>query len=172
MPTTLRLRVIACLAILGPIGHGSMSLGQDLPPAQAVAIKKAEADYLRARLARVEAEVALETYASTTLPGEVAALEAETALARAELERARWRLAWAEHMVENGYAPPSRKLLARLLMDKARINLEKAETEQAILERYTKIKTLHELRGEVEKAKPLEASREAAYELARTKRAD
>ncbi|WP_435017851.1 hypothetical protein TA3x_005471 [Tundrisphaera sp. TA3] len=160
MTPTIRRRIPTFLVLIGLLGLGSMGRGQAPSPAATLAAKKSEAEYLRARLARVEAEIALETYVGTTIPEQDAAAEAGVKRARAELDR-------AERMPERGGTDPDERQIARLTLEQAELNLEKAETARAILNRYVKEKTTKELRSVVEKAAALESTKQAAYDKAR-----
>jgi hypothetical protein len=116
---------------------------------QAIAVKRAEADYLNARNARQVAEVAFVEYEQGTFEQELETVQAEIALAESEKKRA-----------ESEKKRPE----DRISLQQKIFILEQARTKKSVLVHYTKDKTIKELKSEVEKARSGELAKKAAYE--------
>lgn len=132
--------------------------------AQRLATRKARASYEIARLNRELAEIALEEYKEVTYPRDLAAAVAEIKIAKAEMTRADDRLGWATRMFDKGYAPKATEVTARLNFEKAKFALEQAEAKKAVLENYTREKTIRELESGVKKARVDELDKQAALD--------
>jgi biotin carboxyl carrier protein len=131
---------------------------------------QAEASYQQAKLAHQVAEVAVVEYEQGTFKQSLETIEGNIALAQAELKRAEDRYDWASRMLQrnpmfgDGVA---RAEANKFNVDRARFTLEQARTSKDVLQKYTKDKTLTELRGEVEKARADERAKKEAWEAER-----
>jgi HlyD family secretion protein len=136
---------------------------------QQTTIRQAETAYQQAKLSREVAEVAVHEYEEGTYKQQLETVNGDIALAQADLQRTRDRLEWAQRMREKQYISPAQELSDRLAMNKAKYTLEQTNTSKKVLLEFTKEKTIKQLRAEVEKARAEELSRQATYELAKTK---
>jgi HlyD family secretion protein len=132
--------------------------------AQQLATRKAKASYQIARLTRELAELAVEEYEEVTYPRDLATVGAEIALAKSDLTRSRDRLDWAKRMFEKKYVSPATKTSEELNLEKAKFALEQAESKKNVLVKYTRDKTIKELRSAVEKARLDELYKQAALD--------
>ena len=64
-------------------------------------------------------------------------------------------------MVEKGYVSKSQNIADKLNLDKAKFTFEQVNTKRDVLVKYTKEKTIKELRADVEKARADELTRKA-----------
>jgi len=99
------------------------------------------------------------------------ATRGEIALASADQDRATDRLEWSTRMYKKGYVSKATNIADKLTLDKSKFELEKAQSAQNVLLKYTKEKTIKELRAEVEKATADELSKKSTWELEKTKEA-
>ncbi len=129
----------------------------------------AEASYQQAKLTREVAEIAVTEYEKGTYKQELETILGDIAMARADLQRAEDRLDWSRRMREKKYVSEAQLKSDKLTHDKARFTLEQAQTKKVVLLRYTKDKTLKELRAEVEKARADELAKKATLDLERSK---
>jgi RNA polymerase sigma factor (sigma-70 family) len=157
---------------------------------QVIAVKGAEAAYQNAKLAREVAEIALVEYEQGVyvqqlgaVKGEVSAAELAIRKAAERLERtdgARKRL--RDVLRPKGEDRTPAEVVAELDIDdrldeaaqalaRAKTALEQAQTKQSVLMRFTRDKTIKELRSEVEKARTIELARQSDWELAKSKEA-
>jgi HlyD family secretion protein len=67
-------------------------------------------------------------------------------------------------MNEKGYVSKSQLTSEKLALEKALFALEQAKTKENVLVKYTKDKTLKQLKAEVEKERATELSRQATLE--------
>lgn len=171
MSSMSRMSLLLCVTVPGVLGLGATASAQDAKADQAIATLMAEADYLRAQLARVNAEISLAQYIHRTYPQELEALKSEFALAEAERKRAEDRLEWARRMFEKGPIPKSQQLFDKFRHDQKVFAVEQARTKLKVFAQYTKDKTIKELQSEVEKARSDESAKRSAYEEARVSRA-
>ena len=88
----------------------------------------------------------------------------EIALAKSDLTRAEDRVEWANRMNKKGFVSAGQVKSDRLTLEKAKFVVEQVETKRTVLEKYTKDKTLKELRSEVEKARSDELAKKATWE--------
>ena len=68
-------------------------------------------------------------------------------------------------MFKKGYVSRATKASEDLSLTKARFALEQAQSKREVLVKYTRGKTIKELRSEVEKARVDELSKQDAYEV-------
>ncbi len=139
--------------------------------AQQLATRKAKALAEIARSTRELAEIAVAEYEQITYPRDLDIVQGEIKLAEAELKRAEDRLDWANRMWQKGYITKAQKVSEELNFQKARFALEQAESKLQVLIKYTREKTLKELRSEVEKGRSDELAKQATWELEKLKEA-
>ena len=137
--------------------------------AQQLATRKAKATSEIANLTRELAEIAVEEYEEVNYPRDLASVEAEIKLVESDLKRAEDRLDWARRMLDEGYVSRATKDSEELSLKKAQFSLEQAQSKRDVLIKYTKRKTIKELRSEVEKAHADGLTKLKAWELERIK---
>ncbi len=157
-------------------GQGSDSSNaenRDVPTAklraQQLATRKAKAFYEIARLNRELAELNLEEYQEVVYARDLTTVEAEIKLAESDLTRSEDRTDWAKRMFDKKYVSQAQKRSEELNLKKAQFSLEQAQSKRDVLVKYTKGKTIKELRSAVEKARVDELNKEAAWDLERAK---
>ena len=133
--------------------------------------RKAEAGYHKARLDRELAEITLLEYQEGVLAQDLATVEGEVALAESDLRRAEDRLQWAKRMFAKGFVSLAQRVSEELATKRALFSLEQAQTKKQVLVKFTKEKTVKELKGEVAKARSEELARKSTWELKRAAKA-
>jgi HlyD family secretion protein len=141
---------------------------------QWTAVQKAAASYDQAGLAREVAEIAVMEYEQGIFRQSLETIQGDIAMAQAELKRAEDRHEQSQKRIRknplnaDGVAGANAD---KFSLDKARFTLEQALVSKDVLLKYTKEKTIKELRSEVEKARSDELARKRALdaELARVK---
>ena len=123
---------------------------------------------LRTRLA----EIAVEEYAWSSYPRDLAAVEGEIKLAESDLSRSEDRVGWARRMFDKGYVSKATKLSEELSLKKAQFALEQARTRRKVMVEYTKAKRVKGLQSAAEKARADELAKLATWERERAKQAD
>jgi HlyD family secretion protein len=137
----------------------------DLLTNQRIATKVAEAGYQNAKLTREVAEIAVAEYEEGVFKQDLQTIKGEIALAQKDRQRAEERLEWAKKMKDKGYVSSSGVIAEELGLAKALFDVEQVTTKKAVLERYTKDKTIKQLKSEVEKCRSDELAKKATFEL-------
>jgi RNA polymerase sigma factor (sigma-70 family) len=133
--------------------------------AQQLATRKAKAQLGIARLNRELAELALEEYEQVVYPRDLAAVEGEIQLAESDVKRSEDRLDWARRMFDKGYVSERQKTSEEWSLKTARFSLEQTQSKREVLTKYSKDKTIKQLRVEIEKARSDEQTRQAMLEI-------
>ena len=121
-----------------------------------------------ARLARVNAEIAVKDYGEGTFPRELASAVSEIDKAEDQLNRVKAEAEWADRIRSKGYLLLIRDDLSeRLAVQRATFAVEQARTRKVVLEGYTKAKVIGGLAAQVEKARAIELVKKAAYDRLR-----
>ena len=131
--------------------------------------RQAEALHEQATLTREVAEVAVAEYEQGTFRQSLQTIQGDIAMAEADLKRAEDRLEWSRKMREKRFVSDAQFTADRFGHEKARFVLEQARTSKDVLLKYTKEKTLKELRSEVEKARSDELAKKRTLDLERAK---
>ena len=129
---------------------------------QRITTKSAEANFKNALLTREVAEIAVKEYVEGVYVQEKQSVDGEIALAKSDLVRSQDRQEWAERMFKKGYVSKATKISEDLNLEKAKFSLEQAQSKRDVLVKYTREKTIKELRTAVEKARVDELYNEAA----------
>ncbi len=138
---------------------------------QQITTQQATASFEQAKLTREVAEVAVTEYEQGTFKQTKETIQGDIAMAKAELKRAEDRYEWTSKMRDKGYVSEAQKTSDKFNLDKAKFTLEQSQTSMSVLLKYTRDKTLKELRAEVEKAKSDELAKKATLELEKDKEA-
>ena len=136
---------------------------------QVITTKGADAAYQNAKLTREVAEIGVIEYLEGIYKQDYATVEGEIKLAEADLRRAEDRLDWSTKMKEKGYVSEGQYISDKLTLQRAKFTLEQAQTKKNVLEKYTKEKTVKELKSEVEKARSDELAKQATWDLEKSK---
>jgi HlyD family secretion protein len=137
---------------------------------QEITVKAAEASYLNAKLNREVAEIGVTEYLEGIYKQELETVLGEIALAQSDLKRAEERLDWSHRMFSMGYISLGENISDKLAMRRAKFAMEQAQTKRAVLEQYTKSKTILERKSGVEKERSEELAKQAVFELEGSKR--
>lgn len=120
--------------------------------AQSLATKAAEAALQHARMSLTVAESAVQTYEEGTYKQEFESAMGAVALAESDLKRAENRLDWSERMLERGNLSLGENISDKLGLQRAKFALEQAQTQVTVLRKFTKDKTVMQLKTAVELA--------------------
>jgi len=142
---------------------------KDQLTSQMITTKGAEAAYLNAKLTREVAEIAVREYVEGIFKQDWETVQGEIALAEADRKRAEDRLEWSNKMLAKGYVSKGQNISDSLTLDRAAFAFEQAQTKKNVLEKYTKDKTVKELKSEVEKARSDELAKQSTWELEKSK---
>jgi hypothetical protein len=158
-----------------PAPTGDKSVGSTLQSrlrAQQLATRKVRAAYEIARATRELAEIAVEEYAWSRYPEDLAVVDCEIKLAESDLVRSEDRFNWAKRMFEKGFVSIATKASEELSFKEAQFALEQARSKKKLLVDHTKAKTVKGLQADVEKARAEELAKQAAWEREKAKQAD
>ncbi|MFI5456658.1 MAG: hypothetical protein ACHRXM_14515 [Isosphaerales bacterium] len=140
--------------------------------AQQIASRKAEAEYNNAKLTREIAEIAVLEYAEGIFFQDLATIDGEIKLAKSDLSRSEDRLDWARRMFDKGFIPIATKNSEELNFKRAGFSLEQAQSKKRVLVEFTQLKTIKELKSEIEKARSNELAKKTAWEREKAKEAE
>jgi RND family efflux transporter MFP subunit len=138
---------------------------------QKISTQQAEASFKQSYLTREVAEYAVKEYVEGVFKQDKATIDGQIALAKSDLERAVDRVEWSDRVKALGYVSIAANIADHLAQDRAKFELEQNQTRLDVLLKYTKDKTEKELNSEVQKARADELSKQATYELEKTKEA-
>jgi hypothetical protein len=128
---------------------------------------KAAAEYQDRKLEREIAEIAVVEYEQGIYVQEFATAEGAIKLAESDLSRLEDRFDGTRRAFDKGIVSLEQKMSEELALKRARFTLEQAQSKRYVLEKYTKPKTLSELKARVAKARAEESSKQQAWELAK-----
>jgi hypothetical protein len=128
---------------------------------------RAKAEYQNKMLTREVAEIGVREYEEGIFVQERGTLEGEIALAKSEVVRVQDHLASTRQAFEQGNVSKAHLVADELNVEKAKFDLQQAESRLEILEKYGKHKALSELKAAVAKAQSEELMKQAAWELAK-----
>ena len=132
---------------------------------QKTTTQAAEAAYQNATLTREIAELAVAEYTEGIYKQDMETVLGELKMAASDLTRVVDRVDWASRMHAKGYVSKAQVTAEDIALQKALVAVQQAATKRSNLEKYTKEKTIKELRAEVEKARSDELGRKATWEL-------
>jgi HlyD family secretion protein len=136
---------------------------------QRITTQQAEASFKQAKLVREVAEYAVKEYEQGLFLQELATDKGQIALAKSDRERAIDRLKWSTEMMKKGYVSIATNIADQLTKQQADFDLEQAQTQLNVLEKYTYEKQVKSLKSDVEKAKADELSKQSSWTLEQTK---
>ncbi|GAC1470529.1 MAG: hypothetical protein NVSMB9_15720 [Isosphaeraceae bacterium] len=132
---------------------------------QEITTKGADAAYQNAKLTREVAQIAVTEYVEGIFKQDSQTFEGEIALAMSDMRRGEDRLEWSDKMLKKGYISGGQYISEKLALDRAKFSLEQAQTKKNVLQKWTKDKTIKELKSEVEKARSDELAKKATWDL-------
>jgi len=138
---------------------------KDQLTSQMITTKGADASYANAKLTREVAEIAVVEYVEGVFKQDFQTAKGEIALAESNRKRAEDRVEWSAGMLKKGYVSPGQNKSEELSLQQAKFNEEQAQTKKDVLEKYTKEKTIKELKSEVEKTRSDELAKQATWQL-------
>ncbi len=172
MPVSMSVRALMCVVAFGFFGIRPTASAQERRADRSVDSMRAEADYLRARLARVNAEIALASHMNANFEQELAMVNHEVALADLDLRRAEDRAVWSKEMRKKGFVSAASQTADELTLTRVKLDARDARKKRADLEESVLKKASQELRGDLEKAKSAEAEKKSAFEKLQTRQDD
>src|SRR6185437_3160178 len=116
---------------------------------QRITTQGADSAYQNAKLTREVAEIAVTEYEEGIFKQDMQTVLGEIKLAQADLTRSGDRVDWSTRMLKKGYVSMAQKVADDLAFQKAKFAVEQAETKRDVLQKYTKGKTIKELKSEV-----------------------
>lgn len=132
---------------------------------QRIAHEKARAAHIQAQSDVAVAELAVTEYIDGTFRAELQTAQSNVAIAEENLRTATNRLEYTVRMFRKGYVSDVERDAQEFAVEHARLELALKRTEEDVLERFTKAKTLQELRSALKAAQAKLASEAAALEL-------
>ena len=120
--------------------------------------KQVRAEYQNATLTREVAEIALAEYEASRQQ-DLQTAEGEIALAESDQKRAEERAKWSKRIVEKGYLLDVSHTSDQLSLRRAEFALEQAKTKKKVMDI-----SLRHLKGDVLKARTIEAAKRAEVE--------
>lgn len=118
-----------------------------------VAKSQADSDIAKAKLDYNFARVDLNKYLRGEYPQELQQAEAEITVAREEFERVRDKLEWSQRLSREGYITRNELQADELAAKRKELDVQLAESKLELLQKYTHMRKLKELRSNLEQAK-------------------
>jgi multidrug resistance efflux pump len=134
---------------------------------QMIAVKRAETEYQAARLARELAELASRQFTQSSYLLEKGAIQSEIKLAEGNLTRTADLLENVTRNFDKGVVSKAQKVAEELSVQKAKYDLEQAQSKLNNLENFAKPMAVKRLSGDVEKARAQEQAAKEIWELRR-----
>jgi hypothetical protein len=128
---------------------------------------QAEAEYQDSKRKREVAEFGVVEYEGNIFLQDHQTVMGEIKLAESGVVRAEDRFDWMKRVAERGGISVEQRVSEELAFLRARFILEQAQSKREVLEKYTKPKTLSELKARIAKARAEELSKQQAWELAK-----
>ena len=132
---------------------------------QRITYEKARATKLQSEKMVSVAEISLKEYLEGTFKQQTQDAEAVIKIAEENLRSSQNSLEHSERMFRKGYVSELDMEAAKFAVERAKLELGSAETALEVLVKFTKEKTLEDLRSQVENAKAQMRSDASAYEL-------
>lgn len=145
---------------------------EDQVNAQKIIYEKVQATRIQAEKTFSSAEIAVQEYLEGTYVKELQLVDAQITIALENLRSAENSLVHAERMVRKGYVTPLQRDAQVFAVQRAKLDLDTAQTAKTVLQKFTKAKMLKDLEAARDTAEAQMRSEQAAFELeeARLKR--
>lgn len=132
---------------------------------QTITTEKARSAMIQAEKDFQVAEISVEEYLEGTFKKELQDADAQITIAEENLRSAKNSLAHSGRMFKRGYISELELEGQQFAVKRSELELKSAETAKTVLEKYTKVKTLEDLRSKVETASAKMRSEKAAFDL-------
>ena len=136
---------------------------------QKITYSKAQAAVIQSQKNYDVAQIAVQEYEQGTLKKEVEDATAQIIISEESMRSAQNSLAYSERMFQRGYISELELEAQQFAVRRATLELDSANTAKTVLEKFTKIKTLTDLKSQVETAKATMKSDRAAFALEESK---
>ncbi len=118
----------------------------------AVTKSQTESDIAKAKLARRFAELDHQKYIGGEYPQKIQERKAEITIARREFIRAQEKLYWSQELEKEGYITKTELEADELGLERRRLDEELADGKLVVLQEYTHVRDLEQLKSDVEQA--------------------
>lgn len=136
---------------------------------QKINLNKADAARIQAKKEFDAAEIAVQEYEEGLFPKELADHEMQVTIAQETLTSAQNSLDHTDRMFKKGYVSALERKSQEFAVQRAGLELKSAQKAQEVLERFTKRKTLEDLKSKRDTADAKAKSEQAAFELEDTR---
>ena len=136
---------------------------------QKITYEKARAAHIQAESDFAVAEISVTEYLEGTFRAELQLAQSNIAIAEENLRTAKNHLDYTERMFRKGYIGELEKDAQGFAVEHATLELALKRTDEDVLKRFTKIKTVQELKSSLKAADAKLASEKAALELEKTR---
>ncbi len=127
--------------------------------------EKARAAKIQAEQDYRVAEISVQEYLDGTFKKELQDAEKEITIALENLRSAQSALAHAQMMFRKGYVSKNQLEAEEFAVQRAQLEVDSANTAKEVLENFTKVKTVEDLRSKVDIAQAKKNSEQAAFDL-------
>ncbi len=138
---------------------------EDEISAQTITYEKARSASIQADKDHAVAEISVEEYLEGTFKKEQQDAAAQITIAEENLRSAKNALEHSQRMFRRGYISSLELESQQFAVQRAQLELDSANTAKDVLEKFTKVKTLEDLRSQVETAQAKMESEKAALRL-------
>ena len=136
---------------------------------QKITYNKAKSTLIQAQKDFDVAKISVEEYLQGTFKKEIQDAETLITIAEENLRSSKNSLEYSERMFQRGYISSLELESQQFAVQRAQLELDSANTGKEVLEKFTRVKTLEELRSAVETAEANLESEQAAFELEKGK---
>lgn len=136
---------------------------EDAVLAQEIAVAKAEAAKISSEKDFAAAKIAVDEYEQGTFRRDMRRSEADIVIAKQNLSTAENQLNYSRKMHRKGYVTQLDVESKEFALEQAKLDVEVAELTREVLEKFTKAKTLEELKSKRDSAQALMNSEVAAF---------
>ena len=142
---------------------------EDSVNTQMIAFSKAKSTVIQAEKDYEVAQISVKEYLEGTFVQELEVAETNITIAEENLRSAKNALEYSEKMFQRGYISELELESQQFAVKRAQLELNSANTTKKVLEKFTKVKMLEDLKSQVETAKATMESEQAAFELEESK---
>lgn len=132
---------------------------------QQIVYEQARAAVIQAELAAKAAEVAIEEYAEGLYKQELQTIDSEIVVAEENLRRAQDYAGYSEKLYAKGFVTSVQLEADKFAVKNSEIALATAQTKREVLEKYTRTKTLNQLRSDARTAEAQMKAYQASFKL-------
>jgi multidrug resistance efflux pump len=132
---------------------------------QQIACNTKQAAMIEAQNQFEAAKIAMQEYTEGTYHQEEQTIKSEILIAEENLRKSQEYLAYSERLAARGYVTAQQLEGDAFAVEKAKTELDTAETKLRVLREYTKSKTLRQLESDIKSAEARWKSEQSSYEL-------